>query len=100
MSPAATFKGLTDEMLRWQTARFQELEVRRDRWTVYVRPEQVAEIAFDYGAGQPGLPGRSDAALSRESSATASTSARRRRTQSKRCGLSVFRRRRRGGWRR
>jgi DNA ligase-1 len=42
-----TFKGLTDEMLRWQTARFQELETRRTSWTVYVRPELVAEIAFD-----------------------------------------------------
>ena len=42
-----TFKGLTDEMLRWQTERFQELEVRRDRWTVYLQPEIVAEIAFD-----------------------------------------------------
>src|SRR5262249_46586060 len=42
-----TFKGLTDEMLRWQTTRFQELESHRDRWTVYLRPELVAEIAFD-----------------------------------------------------
>jgi DNA ligase-1 len=42
-----TFKGLTDEMLRWQTERLQELETHRDRWTVYVRPELVAEIAFD-----------------------------------------------------
>jgi DNA ligase-1 len=42
-----TFKGLTDEMLRWQTARLQELETRRTSWTVYVRPELVAEIAFD-----------------------------------------------------
>jgi DNA ligase-1 len=42
-----TFKGLTDEMLRWQTTRFPELESHRDRWTVYLRPELVAEIAFD-----------------------------------------------------
>jgi DNA ligase-1 len=42
-----TFKGLTDEMLRWQTQRLQELEVSRDRWTVYVRPELVAEVRFD-----------------------------------------------------
>jgi DNA ligase-1 len=42
-----TFKGLTDEMLRWQTARLLELETQRDRWTVYVRPELVAEIAVD-----------------------------------------------------
>ncbi len=42
-----TFKGLTDEMLRWQTQRLLALETHRDRWTVYVRPELVAEIAFD-----------------------------------------------------
>jgi ATP-dependent DNA ligase I len=42
-----TFKGLTDEMLRWQTQRLLELEDHRDSWTVYVRPELVAEIAFD-----------------------------------------------------
>jgi DNA ligase 1 len=42
-----TFKGLTDKMLEWQTARLLELELTRDRWTVYVRPELIAEIAFD-----------------------------------------------------
>jgi ATP-dependent DNA ligase I len=42
-----TFKGLTDELLAWQTKRLQELEARRDSWTVYVRPELVVEIAFD-----------------------------------------------------
>jgi len=42
-----TFKGLTDEMLRWQTARLPELETHRDSWTVYVRPELVAEVAFN-----------------------------------------------------
>jgi DNA ligase-1 len=42
-----TFKGMTDEMLAWQTARFLELEDHRDDWTVYLRPEQVVEIAFD-----------------------------------------------------
>jgi DNA ligase-1 len=42
-----TFKGLTDEMLRWQTERLLQLETHRDRWTVYVRPELIAEIAFD-----------------------------------------------------
>jgi len=41
-----TFKGLTDEMLRWQTEKLQALEVRRDEFTVYVRPELVVEIAF------------------------------------------------------
>jgi len=42
-----TFKGMTDEMLAWQTQRFLELEARRDDWTVYLRPELVVEIAFD-----------------------------------------------------
>ncbi len=42
-----TFKGLTDEILGWQTKRLLELEARRDEWTVYVRPELVVEIAFD-----------------------------------------------------
>ncbi|MGW0430993.1 ATP-dependent DNA ligase [Micromonospora sp. NPDC003197] len=42
-----TFKGLTDELLRWQTERFLELAVDRGDWVVRVRPEQVVEIAFD-----------------------------------------------------
>lgn len=42
-----TFKGMTDEMLAWQTERFQELKTHEDDWTVHVRPEQVVEIAFD-----------------------------------------------------
>jgi DNA ligase-1 len=42
-----TFKGLTDEMLAWQTARFLESEIGRDAYTVYVEPKLVAEIAFN-----------------------------------------------------
>lgn len=42
-----TFKGLTDELLRWQTQRFQELEVRRTANTVWVEPVTVVEIAID-----------------------------------------------------
>jgi DNA ligase-1 len=42
-----TFKGMTDEMLVWQTERFTELMTERDDWVVHVRPEQVVEIAFD-----------------------------------------------------
>ena len=42
-----TFKGLTDEMLAWQTAQFLAREVDRDGPIVYVRPELVAEIAFN-----------------------------------------------------
>ncbi len=42
-----TFKGMTDEMLAWQTERFLELETHRDGHVVHVRPEQVVEVAFD-----------------------------------------------------
>ncbi len=42
-----TFKGLSDEMLAWQTARFLELETSRHGYVVEVRPEQVVEVAFD-----------------------------------------------------
>ena len=42
-----TFKGMTDEMLRRQTARFLELERARHGITVELRPEQVVEIALD-----------------------------------------------------
>jgi DNA ligase-1 len=43
-----TFKGMTDEMLRWQTERFTFLATGPlDHWVVPVRPEQVVEIAFD-----------------------------------------------------
>ncbi|WP_176733734.1 ATP-dependent DNA ligase [Micromonospora peucetia] len=42
-----TFKGLTDEVLRWQTERFLALAVEHGDWEVRVRPEQVVEIAFD-----------------------------------------------------
>ncbi|MFQ5555534.1 MAG: ATP-dependent DNA ligase [Acidimicrobiia bacterium] len=52
-----TFKGLTDEMLRWQTERFQELETHRERHVVHVRPEQVVEIAFDGVQASSRYPG-------------------------------------------
>ncbi len=42
-----TFKGMTDEMLAWQTDRFLDLETHREGHVVHVRPEQVVEIAFD-----------------------------------------------------
>jgi DNA ligase 1 len=42
-----TFKGMTDEMLAWQTERFLSLETSRTASVVRVRPEQVVEIAFD-----------------------------------------------------
>ena len=42
-----TFKGLTDEMLAWQTAELLKAEIARDAYTVYVEPRLVAEIAFN-----------------------------------------------------
>ena len=42
-----TFKGLTDEMLAWQTERFLEIEENRRGHVVYLQPEIVYEIAFD-----------------------------------------------------
>jgi DNA ligase-1 len=42
-----TFKGLTDDMLEWQTTTFLDLEDRREGHIVYLRPEIVYEIAFD-----------------------------------------------------
>jgi DNA ligase-1 len=45
-----TFKGMTDEMLAWQTDRFTELATSPtdgSSYVVDVRPEQVVEIAFD-----------------------------------------------------
>jgi DNA ligase-1 len=51
-----TFKGLTDEMLRWQTEKLLALETRRDGAAVYVRPELVAEIAFSDVQDSPRYP--------------------------------------------
>ncbi len=43
-----TFKGMTDEILAFQTKRFLELaDGPTDSYVVRVRPEQVVEIAFD-----------------------------------------------------
>jgi ATP-dependent DNA ligase I len=52
-----TFKGLTDAMLAWQTTRLLELEIARDAYTVYVRPELVVEIAFNDIQKSPVYPG-------------------------------------------
>jgi ATP-dependent DNA ligase I len=52
-----TFKGLTDEMLAWQTKKFLELEIGRDAYTVFIRPEVVAEIAFNEIQASAQYPG-------------------------------------------
>ena len=51
-----TFKGLTDEMLAWQTQKLLELESSRDSWTVYVRPALVVEVAFNDIQTSPHYP--------------------------------------------
>lgn len=52
-----TFKGMTDEMLAWQTTKLLELETARDRYAVYVRPELVVEVAFNDIQASPQYPG-------------------------------------------
>ena len=53
-----TFKGLTDELLTWQTAKLQELAVgTEDGWVVHVRPELVVEIALDGVQASTRYPG-------------------------------------------
>jgi DNA ligase-1 len=52
-----TFKGMTDEMLAWQTRAMLERETHRDDWTVWLRPEMVVEIAFNDLQASPRYPG-------------------------------------------
>src|SRR5438552_4178746 len=52
-----TFKGLTDEMLAWQTKKFLALEIGRDAYTVFIRPEVVAEVAFNEIQASSQYPG-------------------------------------------
>ncbi len=57
-----TFKGMTDAMLDWQTARFSELAVADtngglNQWVVQLRPEQVVEIALDGVQASSRYPG-------------------------------------------
>jgi ATP-dependent DNA ligase I len=42
-----TFKGLTDELLEWQTRQLLARETHREGIAVHVRPELVVEVAFD-----------------------------------------------------
>jgi DNA ligase-1 len=52
-----TFKGMTDQMLGWQTEKLLQLEIARDAYTVYVRPELVVEVAFNDLQESPHYPG-------------------------------------------
>jgi DNA ligase-1 len=53
-----TFKGLTDQLLAWQTRALLEREIGRDGHIVHVRPELVVEIAFNEIQESPVYPGR------------------------------------------
>jgi DNA ligase-1 len=52
-----TFKGMTDEMLAWQTERLLQLETGREGHVVHVRPELVVEVAFNDLQASPQYPG-------------------------------------------
>src|SRR2546426_8591924 len=52
-----TFKGMTDKMLAWQAEHLLELETSREGHVVHVRPELVAEIAFNEIQASPHYPG-------------------------------------------
>ncbi|MBY5162779.1 ATP-dependent DNA ligase [Salsipaludibacter albus] len=52
-----TFKGLTDELLAWQTEAFLARETSRSDHVVHVRPELVVEIAFDGVQSSSRYPG-------------------------------------------
>ena len=51
-----TFKGLTDELLQWQTKQLLAIQTHRDGIGVYVRPELVVEIAFNGLQDSPRYP--------------------------------------------
>ena len=52
-----TFKGMTDELLDWQTRTFPELARERPDWGVLLQPELVVEIALDGAQRSPRYPG-------------------------------------------
>ena len=52
-----TFKGMTDELLRWQTEALQARAIGREGHVVHVRPELVVEIAFNDVQVSPHYPG-------------------------------------------
>jgi DNA ligase-1 len=51
-----TFKGLTDEMLAWQTGELRKLAIAGDAYTVYVEPRLVVEVAFGDIQASPRYP--------------------------------------------
>jgi DNA ligase-1 len=51
-----TFKGMTDDMLRWQTERLRTLATAEEGHVVHVRPELVVEVAFNDLLASPQYP--------------------------------------------
>jgi len=52
-----TFKGMTDEMLAWQTVELRKLTMAGDDYTVQVEPKLVVEVAFNDIQASPRYPG-------------------------------------------
>jgi DNA ligase-1 len=52
-----TFKGMTDELLAWQTKALLERQVDERGIAVFVRPELVVEIALDGVQASTRYPG-------------------------------------------
>ena len=52
-----TFKGMTDETLRWQTDTFPGFEAGRSNWGITMRPELVVEVALDGVQASTRYPG-------------------------------------------
>jgi ATP-dependent DNA ligase len=52
-----TFKGMTDELLRWQTEELQKIAIATEGHVVHVRPEKVVEVAIDGVQRSPRYPG-------------------------------------------
>ena len=42
-----TFKGLTDEEFKWMTSKLHQLKISESKYTVWVRPEIVVEVAYN-----------------------------------------------------
>jgi DNA ligase-1 len=52
-----TFKGMTDELLAWQTRTFPDLTIEKSQWGLRLRPELVVEIAVDGAQQSSRYPG-------------------------------------------
>jgi DNA ligase-1 len=52
-----TFKGMTDELLEWQTATFPGLAAEQPAWGVLLKPALVVEVALDGAQRSPRYPG-------------------------------------------